>query len=239
MQKRGFTLIELLVVIAIIAILAAILFPAFAAAKERARMTKCLSNLKQLTAATFNYCDDNSGRMPISSGRMFQSVPDYVGDYWLSWSAPPERPQVEKGALWKYVRSKGVYLCATDANIPAGVAGTTSYLPKFTICYSMNCCLGYSVVNGRAQTVILETAVGGKSGRCMMYIHELRKTINDGYFGWTRPVAGGDIPDSIHYDGTTMSFADGHVQWMKGTEIVRQMEQTSNWLRNGQTTPGT
>jgi len=63
-RRCGFTLIELLVVIAIIAILAAILFPAFLAAKKRAQMTSCLSNLKQLTQAMRNYADDNHGIMP-------------------------------------------------------------------------------------------------------------------------------------------------------------------------------
>jgi prepilin-type N-terminal cleavage/methylation domain-containing protein len=59
MSKRfGFTLIELLVVIAIIAILAAILFPVFARAREKARQTSCLSNVKQLTLAFMMYAQD-------------------------------------------------------------------------------------------------------------------------------------------------------------------------------------
>ena len=62
----GFTLIELLVVIAIIAILAAILFPVFTTAKENARQTDCLSNLKQLSLAWQAYADYNSGRACIA-----------------------------------------------------------------------------------------------------------------------------------------------------------------------------
>src|SRR5687768_5842679 len=58
-SRRGFTLIELLVVIAIIAILAAILFPVFAAAREAARKTSCLSNLKQMSLAVSMYVSDN------------------------------------------------------------------------------------------------------------------------------------------------------------------------------------
>ncbi|MBM3477317.1 MAG: DUF1559 domain-containing protein [Armatimonadetes bacterium] len=67
MNRTGFTLIELLVVIAIIAILAAILFPVFARAREKARQTTCLSNVKQLVTATGMYVSDNDGQFPMSA----------------------------------------------------------------------------------------------------------------------------------------------------------------------------
>ena len=64
MQRKGFTLIELLVVIAIIAILAAILFPVFARAREKARQASCQSNLKQIILACIMYKSDYDGRFP-------------------------------------------------------------------------------------------------------------------------------------------------------------------------------
>jgi prepilin-type N-terminal cleavage/methylation domain-containing protein len=64
-KNRAFTLIELLVVIAIIAILAAILFPVFAQAREKARMTSCLSNCKQLAIGAMMYMQDYDEISPI------------------------------------------------------------------------------------------------------------------------------------------------------------------------------
>jgi prepilin-type N-terminal cleavage/methylation domain-containing protein/prepilin-type processing-associated H-X9-DG protein len=76
MTHRGFTLIELLVVIAIIAILAAILFPVFARAREKARQTSCLSNVKQIGLAIEHYKTDHDSRYPWSG---------YVGTSSLGW----------------------------------------------------------------------------------------------------------------------------------------------------------
>lgn len=77
MRSRGFTLIELLVVIAIIAILASILFPVFAKAREKARQATCLSQLRQLGTAVQMYAQDNSGRMP--SFTWADGISSYIG----------------------------------------------------------------------------------------------------------------------------------------------------------------
>ena len=105
MFKRGFTLIELLVVIAIIAILAAILFPVFAQAREKARQASCLSNMKQIATAIAMYADDNHETLPmvrngycnwaqalsfyIKNGKIFfcpSGVAGYNGDYDDNWN---------------------------------------------------------------------------------------------------------------------------------------------------------
>ncbi len=79
-MRRGFTLIELLVVIAIIAILAAILFPVFAKAREKARQSACLSNVKQITLAMLMYAQDYDEIVP----RCSQWVPGWPG-YVYKW----------------------------------------------------------------------------------------------------------------------------------------------------------
>lgn len=96
----GFTLIELLVVIAIIAILAAILFPVFAKARERAKMTACLSNATQIGRALHMYMDDNEDRLMYN--------PYYVGDY-----PNPVRDKQSSFILCldPYVKSADVWAC--------------------------------------------------------------------------------------------------------------------------------
>jgi len=89
MKHKAFTLIELLVVIAIIAILAAILFPVFAQAKEAAKKTSCLSNLKQIGLGVVMYGNDYDDE--IVAGGFAYAAPGYTYDYW------------DAGVMWDYV----------------------------------------------------------------------------------------------------------------------------------------
>ena len=111
MTRRGFTLIELLVVIAIIAILAALLFPVFAAARERARIATCQSNLKQIGVAIVLYLDDWDQQFylnPITEG--------------IKWSGPDAITWKDK--LNPYVRSPNGFLCPGN---PIGWSGIRDY----------------------------------------------------------------------------------------------------------------
>src|SRR5439155_21394844 len=100
-RRSGFTLIELLVVIAIIAILAAILFPVFAQAREKARQASCLSNLKQYSAATLMYMQDYDERFPRNSylqgsciGTFYLDVVPYVKNDQVP-QCPSEREAID------------------------------------------------------------------------------------------------------------------------------------------------
>ncbi|MCC6485307.1 MAG: prepilin-type N-terminal cleavage/methylation domain-containing protein [Armatimonadetes bacterium] len=113
-RRRGFTLIELLVVIAITAILAAILFPVYGAARRKASVTACLSNLKQLSTALRMYVDDAGGRYPWNAGPRFS--PSQVADIGLPRDDPSDKSNRLDGApvrrlLHPYVRSGAVWYC--------------------------------------------------------------------------------------------------------------------------------
>ena len=118
-QPAGFTLIELLVVIAIIAILAAILFPVFARAREQARMSVCSSNFKQYSNAFLMY------------------IQDYDGAYPLAWY---ERPQYGFDVvLFPYVKNYKVYECPSNKVTPRFWVGyKNNGLTEIPGSYAMN-----------------------------------------------------------------------------------------------------
>jgi len=109
--RRGFTLIELLVVIAIIAILAAILFPVFAQAREKARMSSCTSNMKQLGNAFVMYASDYDGLM--MDGNWTAGIADVSG-----WPADPAVVIDEKNGwpayIMPYVKNRMIFDCPTS-----------------------------------------------------------------------------------------------------------------------------
>jgi len=115
-QRRAFTLIELLVVIAIIAILAAILFPVFARAKENAKRAACWSNLRQLGLGLHMYAQDYDEVFPMGGGG-----PGTTSE-WNSFQNP--KYQFVQ-ALWPYVRNRPLFYCSS-CEVMAELNSTTS-----------------------------------------------------------------------------------------------------------------
>src|SRR5262249_11511404 len=104
-RQRAFTLIELLVVIAIIAILAAILFPVFAKARENARRTSCTSNLKQMGLGILQYTQDYDETFPLSVT--------------ASTSTTSNPPVGWADAIQPYVKNTQIYQCPSDSMDPS------------------------------------------------------------------------------------------------------------------------
>ncbi|MHB1000430.1 MAG: prepilin-type N-terminal cleavage/methylation domain-containing protein [Armatimonadota bacterium] len=143
-REKGFTLIELLVVIAIIAILAAILFPVFAKAREAARATSCLSNLKQLGTSLLMYCNDNDDGLPMDATEPSSALcpTDVYGETWNGHAALQSASEVTfaktysfAGQLEPYVKSANMFKCPSDSSCdPKFTVGKrfTSYHFRFT-----------------------------------------------------------------------------------------------------------
>lgn len=151
-KPRGFTLIELLVVIAIIAILAAILFPLFLRAKERARASSCLSNMKQIGVAIQLYVDTYNGCYPDQgSVGIAYTGGDYnngLGQQWINSFSHRYRDSAGRPAgvalvLSKFVKNMNVFKCPSEwRKTPPGVFDFgltyetgTSYYVKHGLCY--------------------------------------------------------------------------------------------------------
>jgi prepilin-type N-terminal cleavage/methylation domain-containing protein/prepilin-type processing-associated H-X9-DG protein len=222
MNRRAFTLIELLVVIAIIAILAAILFPVFAQAREKARQTTCLSNCRQVATALAMYITDSDERGPIQ------------------WIIPPTGGGsvachgVAAARCWwevsiPYIKNDDVFNCpsAPDAaKLTGAITGGRSYPSKgMSLTYSFP--LGAENVNGGPSNVSLCP----EPARTFMF--------GDGYkatTGWSASVAlANELPARIqfpygdcqtgtclpptdkmarHNGGSIACYLDGHCKWI-------------------------
>jgi prepilin-type N-terminal cleavage/methylation domain-containing protein/prepilin-type processing-associated H-X9-DG protein len=190
-SRSGFTLIELLVVIAIIAILAAILFPVFAQAREKARQTACLSNQKQIGAALAMYIQDYDERIPSSKS---------LGRWWTlltaAWPPPFARDQ-----LMPYVKNEAIWYCpsiALDRPLWPPSAKTGTYRDNQTT-YQWN-------------TVCSERGRGPKTELLSARPLAAVPYPSQQPMWW-------DIPywatDSVHMHGVNAVFLDGHARWAR------------------------
>jgi prepilin-type N-terminal cleavage/methylation domain-containing protein len=212
-RERGFTLIELLVVIAIIAILAAILFPVFAQARESARKTSCLNNMKQLGTATAMYTQDWDGWYPLA---------------WFS--------NGENGfevALYPYIKNKGIFECPSNKVTVSNWAGYV-YGP-ISRSYALNGDLTARTVAGR-RAGVNETAVENPAS--IIYMTEIRDTRKPTsgpeheIFTANKNDVCQRIPFNIHQGGSNYVFGDYHAKWYR-------VEQTwTNWRADGKELPG-
>lgn len=222
--KRGFTLIELLVVIAIIAILAAILFPVFAQARERARATSCLSNTKQLGAAEQMYLQDYDETF------WSQPWPGNKGD--MFWS----------DRLQPYIKNAGLFSCASNSDTlfgtwnytpPAIPAGSTNY---YRVTYGFGDAGPHGAANGSQWSLAklsapAEIALLGDAVYAWNFFNcriDPEKTNGAGTYYFTRGTLDWDYYGKPrHFDGINFAYADGHSKYAKSSAVANP--STNYW----------
>jgi prepilin-type N-terminal cleavage/methylation domain-containing protein/prepilin-type processing-associated H-X9-DG protein len=208
-QRKAFTLIELLVVIAIIAILAAILFPVFARAREKARQASCGSNLKQLALASKMYGQDYDECLtPCQVGAVAGVAPFYM------WNT----------LLQPYVKNTQIFICPSrmDGNYTGGGAGTSG-TPGGPYPYCISVAVGWFKTNytpnyciSRGNATVVKEAVLIRPAESIEYADGTCPNAQP-----TNPGAGNcyGIDATRHNEGANCSFYDGHVKWYKNTNI--------------------
>ncbi len=216
-KRRAFTLIELLVVIAIIAILAAILFPVFAKAREKARQSSCSSNVKQLSLAFLQYAQDYDETFP------------HVYDDGLAPGGALRIIWADK--IYPYAKNRQVYACpsANPNMAPAGGWPDSLRGTRYQMCMTHVMPEGASNQGRRMAELVsvAETLMLAESSNAW-WTHFCARHSTWGTGGPIissngRPALIGSLGETTygwHNEGSNVGFFDGHVKWMQITALA-------------------
>jgi len=217
-RTGGFTLIELLVVIAIIAILAAILFPVFARAREKARQASCTSNIKQLMLAVLAYCQDYDEKYPADP-----FAHDFPPNWYVvttPWNARPGSPTY-RAAYWAssiqpYIKNWQIYQCpSTSTQVIFNSPGD----PQVPISYTYNVLLNaYSMagVKSPAKCICIWEGLGDQAFSSFATEMPIYWGGSPVYRpGNTQAIMGIAGKVGVHNGGSIKGYCDGHAKWTR------------------------
>ncbi len=205
-RRHGFTLIELLVVIAIIAILAAILFPVFAHAREKGRQTSCLSNLRQLGTAMTMYAEDNDGLYVPVIARPSRLVKNYFQMSWMSLLEP-------------YTKSRGVYVCPSSGHTSQDYAQNNDLVQNYGYAPTARCA-GYDYARTLAGPFgdALWEGIGGFYGSPIGAYLEDAPSYNQAQIA--RPTEMVLLCDQAAFDWGLAAAKRGEIWWPKPRHLL-------------------
>jgi prepilin-type N-terminal cleavage/methylation domain-containing protein/prepilin-type processing-associated H-X9-DG protein len=226
-KKRGFTLIELLVVIAIIAILAAILFPVFARARENARRASCQSNLKQIGLGIMQYTQDYDETLPYATMGGVSPSGQFASDARL-WA----------DVLQPYIRSLQVFRCPSNTGsnspgtpTPASATLHMSYGAASNVLGAGTAwAFTYYSGAGAPSTLASFTSVADT-----FMVGEIQSPVatSYAYFVDNSCATYNSCAGRNHFDGSNWLYADGHVKYMIATQANATINGTPSyyWYR--------
>jgi prepilin-type N-terminal cleavage/methylation domain-containing protein/prepilin-type processing-associated H-X9-DG protein len=223
-NSSAFTLIELLVVIAIIAILAAMLLPALAKAKQKAQGIQCMNNNRQFVLAWLMYSTDNNDRICPTAGTANPGDPNWCRGRMDIDAEAVNETFIQQGLLWPYVKTLKLYKCPADPKVTTGNPRRPTLRSM-----SMNAWLnppagqpdgGLSASGRRFRK---QSDISGRISPATLWVvlDENDKTINDSWFVVSASPTGAngntwvDVPGSYHNKAGGLAFADGHAEIKK------------------------